>query len=352
MQPCRCVLALLVMLVLPGCGGSSPVGPTPPPTPTPSPSTGATTGKLVNVLNGDEAVAGATLSVASLGETVSDAAGQFRVQAPSTTPVPYSTRITQSGWVERNVLFKVPGDPVSISLIPASFNLTYFDEMCRSFGRVARWSSAPALIVETSVIQYSSRIATDEEVPPQAVTRTTDELRRTLVVLSAGRFTDFASIEFRRTAAGSRSSAPAGALALSWQRGLLDGFGHVAYGARYLGGSDSGITSGEVALDYDWREFGQPQGSRRDFIPVEQHELGHALGYSHTRTAPSFMYEVFLMTVSAQDRQAFEIFMQRPNGNASPDQDPAGVSHNVNSHGELVVERCPFLRVSRISRQP
>ena len=344
----RSVLALLVMLGLPACGGNSPVAPTPTaPPPTPTPIMGTTTGRLVNVLNGDEGVAGATLSVVSLGEAVSDAAGQFRVQAPSTIPIPYSTRITQSGWVERNVLFKVPGDPVSISLIPDSFNLTYFNEMCRSFGRVARWPSAPALIVETSVIQYPSRIAIDEEVPPQSVTRTTDELRRTLAVLSAGRFGDFASVEFRRTAAGTRSSAPAGALALSWQRGLLEGFGHVAYGARYLGGSDSGITSGEVALDYDWREFGQPQGSRRDFIPVEQHELGHALGYSHTRTAPSFMYEVFLMTVSALDRQAFEIFMQRPNGNASPDQDPAGVSHNASAHGGLVIERCPFLRVPR-----
>jgi hypothetical protein len=345
MRPRSSVLALLVMLGLPACGGSSPVGPTP--SPPPEPVAGTTSGRLVNVLNGDEAVAGATLSVASLGQAVSDAAGQFRLQAPSTIPSPYSTRITRSGWVERNVLFKVPGDPVSISLIPDSFNLLYFDEMCRSFGRVARWSSAPALLVETSVIQYPSRIATDDEVPPQSVTRTTDELRRTVVVLSAGRFSDFASIEFRRTAAGTRSSAPIGALALSWQQGLLEGFGHVAYGARFLGGSDAGITSGEVALDYDWREFGQPQGSRRDFIPVEQHELGHALGYSHTRTAPSFMYEVFLMTVSALDRQAFEIFMQRPNGNASPDQDPTGVSHNASAQGGLVIERCPFLRVPR-----
>ena len=345
MRPRSSVLALLVMLGLPACGGSSPVGPTP--SPPPEPVTGTTSGRLVNVLNGDEAVAGATLSVASLGQAVSDAAGQFRLQAPSTIPSPYSTRITRSGWVERNVLFKVPGDPVSISLIPDSFNLLYFDEMCRSFGRVARWSSAPALLVETSVIQYPSRIATDDEVPPQSVTRTTDELRRTVVVLSAGRFSDFASIEFRRTAAGTRSSAPIGALALSWQQGLLEGFGHVAYGARFLRGSDAGITSGEVALDYDWREFGQPQGSRRDFIPVEQHELGHALGYSHTRTAPSFMYEVFLMTVSALDRQAFEIFMQRPNGNASPDQDPTGVSHNASAQGGLVIERCPFLRVPR-----
>jgi len=98
-----------------------------------------------------------------------------------------------------------------------------------------------------------------------------------------------------------------------------------------------------VALDYEWRVFGLPQGSRRDIVPVEQHELGHALGYSHTKTAPSFMYEVFLMTVSDLDRKAFEIYMQRPNGNQSPDRDPPGVSLNLTPSGEMVVERCSFL---------
>jgi hypothetical protein len=75
-----------------------------------------------------------------------------------------------------------------------------------------------------------------------------------------------------------------------------------------------------------------------------QHELGHTLGYSHTKVAPSFMYEVFLMTVSTQDRQAFEVFMQRPSGNQTPDIDPPEAPLNFNAvTQEMQIPRCAFL---------
>lgn len=285
------------------------------------------------------------MSAGTVDPAVSDANGQFTLQASSATP--YNVRITRDGWIERGVLFKIPGASVNVSLMPASINLTYFDEMCRSFGRIARWNAAPTLVIETAVLEYPTRLASSDDVPASAIEATASELRRTLPVLSAGRFADFASVEMRRTPAGVRSTVASGTLALTWQRGLLAGFGHVAYGSRAPTAPDGGISSGEVALDFDWRVYGLPAGSRRDIVPVEQHELGHALGYSHTKTSPSFMYEVFLMTVSSLDRQAFEIFMQRPNGNRSPDEDPGDLSLNFTLPREPIIERCEFLRVNR-----
>jgi hypothetical protein len=60
------------------------------------------------------------------------------------------------------------------------------------------------------------------------------------------------------------------------------------------------------------------------------------------------MYGTFLMDVSAQDRQAFEIYMQRPSGNRAPDDDPAEISVNLlGPPGEMVISRCAFLRDPR-----
>jgi hypothetical protein len=188
-------------------------------------------------------------------------------------------------------------------------------------------------------------VATGDTVPDEIVERSIRELQQVLPLLTAERYGGFASVEVRRTPAGTVSSVPQGAIGLTWQRELLNRFGHVAYGGRSSGAPDGGLNRGEVALDDQWHIYGLPAGSRRDFFLVVQHELGHALGYSHTKTAPSFMYEVFMMTVSALDRQAFEIYMQRPSGNTSPDADPAEISVNLlGPPGEMVISRCAFLR--------
>jgi hypothetical protein len=289
-----------------------------------------------------QGVGGVTVTNEQLGETTTNAEGYFTLQAIA--PLAYAIRVRGASWVERQTYLRVPGAQTSVSLIPQALNMTYFDEMCRGFGRLMRWGAAPALIVETAVLQYGSRVASEDTVPPDVVERTMNDLRSGVALQTAGRFTDYASIEIRRTTAGTPSTVPSGAIALTWQRSLATGFGHVAYGGRSPGAADGGLVRGEVALDFDWHVHGLPAGSRRDFFNVVQHELGHSLGYSHTKVAPSFMYEVFLMTVSTQDRQAFEVFMQRPSGNQTPDIDPPDAPLNFNPvTQEMEIPRCAFL---------
>jgi hypothetical protein len=335
---------LLIAVTVHACGGSStPISPAPPAAPPVPPSLGSTIARLVSTLDRDQPIAGAAIQADPLGETTSDALGYFTLQA--SIAAPYRIRVSSASWVERQTLVKVPGDEATVSLIPNTLSLSYFDEMCRGFGRMVRWGTAPALVVETAVIEYGSRVATDDTVPDEVVERTMREMREVLPTLAAGRYEDYASIEVRRTPAGTTSFVPQGAIGLTWQRDLANRFGHVAYGGRSPGAPDGGLNRGEVALDDQWHIFGLPAGSRRDFVPVVQHELGHALGYSHTKTAPSFMYEVFLMTISPLDRQAFEIYMQRPSGNMSPDADPIGISVNLlGTSGEMDIPRCAFLR--------
>ena len=306
---------------------------------------GSTAGRVVNALDLNAGVGGANLQGDGFAVATADAAGQFTLEASSVSGVPNSVRVTGSSIVERQVLLKIPGDPVTVTTMPASFDLTYFNEMCRSFGGIARWESAPALIVETSALDYSTRVSTGETVPDAHIQSTVAELRQVIPILSAGRFGDFASIEYRNTPAGTASQRAAGAIVLTWQTHLLEKFTHVAYGGRELGSGTSGLVRGEVALDRDWHLYGLPEGSRRDYFFVLQHELGHAMGFGHTKRSPSFMYEVFLMTVSALDRQAFEIYMQRPNGNRTPDADPSGTSLNLTAPtGQMIIERCESLK--------
>lgn len=330
---------VLVLSLLTACGGGS-SSPLPPTSPAPPPAGGLTTGRVVSVLDEHHAVAGAALN-SDLGPIRADDLGYFSLTSASAGL--YALTISGTGWIERQTGIKVPGVNARLSLIPSAFDLTYFDEMCRLSGRIARWDSAPMLVVETAVLTHPTGVAIEETVPPEFVAQTVEQLRRTLPVLSAGRFPDFAGVETRRTAAGTSASFPNGAIVLTWRRGLIERFGHVAFGRRTVTALSGPITDGEVALDYDWRVFGLPAGSRRDIVPVEQHELGHTLGFSHTRRAPSFMYEVFLMTVSSLDRQAFEIFMQRPNGNQAPDRDPTGASTNLMPGGSRRVDICERL---------
>jgi hypothetical protein len=345
-QPRRGFAAAGIVLILSGCGGSgAPTAPAPgtPSTPTPPPTPGSSiTARVVSSFAPTQGIGGVTVVNEQLGETTTNADGYFTLQAIA--PLAYAIRVNGTSWVERQTYLRVPGAETSVSLIPQALNMTYFDEMCRAFGRLLRWGSAPVLVVETAVLQYGSRVASEDTVPADVVERTMNDVRSGLALQSAGRFPDFASIEIRRTTAGAASTVPSGAVGLTWQRGLGTGFGHVAYGARAPGAADGGLIRGEVALDFDWHVHGLPAGSRRDSFNVIHHELGHTLGYSHTKVAPSFMYEVFLMTVSAQDRQAFEVFMQRPSGNQTPDIDPAEAPLNFNAvTEEMQIPRCAFL---------
>ena len=326
----RTLATVCLVAVLTACGGSSrlPTTPNPPPVVPPPPVLVSTSGRIVNALDHGQGIGGATLQSDSLAGTAADGEGHFILQASAASSVPLTVRISGSSIIERTVLFKIPGDPVTVTTMPAAMDLTYFNEMCRSFGGIARWATAPALVVERAVLGYGSgRVSIGETVPEATVERTVNELRQVFPILTAGRFADFASIEYRTTPAGGVSRIPDGAIGLTWQTQLLEKFTHVAYGSREMG--TDGLIRGEVALDRDWHVHGLPAGSRRDFFNVVQHELGHAMGFSHTKKSPSFMYEVFLMTISPLDRQAFEIFMQRPNGNRSPDADPSGSSLNL-----------------------
>lgn len=292
------------------------------------PISGEITGRVVSAAPSAEGVAFAAVEREPGSAVQADAAGFFRISATGATGL-YPVTVSANGWISRRTLLRVPGPHAEVSLMSSSVNATHFDQMCRGIGgALLRWTQVPRLQIERSVITYGSRLATDEQVPAAVIDATVEKLRRVLPVLSAGRFADFASIDRVTTAVGAASSTPVGAITVTWQRGLLPGFGHVAYGARSTAG-DVDLQRGEVAQDADWHIRHLPVGSRTDFDLVLQHELGHTLGYSHTALRPSFMYETYLQGISSLDLEMFSIFFQRPSGNTAPDKDPTSASINT-----------------------
>ena len=192
---------------------------------------GRLTGRVVNALAPEAGLQDAIVDVDGVGWTISDSNGYFTLA--STEQRKYAVRVTSPSWVDRQTWMKVPGAHLDVSLIPGSFDLQFFNQMCRGFGgRLLRWTQVPVLVVETSVLEYAGKRATEEQVPVPLLDQTVEKLRRALSDQSAGRFPDFWSVERRTTPGGGTSGIPHGAIALTWQRGLVAGFGHVAYGSR------------------------------------------------------------------------------------------------------------------------
>ena len=155
-------------------------------------------------------------------------------------------------------------------------------------GRRQSWASAPALVIETSVMDYASGDLTsgfnavDAQLTNAEIAQLRDDLTEALGELTAGTLQAFRSISLERTTPGHvvRVLRP-GQIVVGRFRGVQAGTGNLGYGGRLAHGGT--ITQAAVVLD---ETFDRESSDR---LLLRTHELGHALGLNHVESQPSVM---------------------------------------------------------------
>lgn len=339
------VAALGALLLVAGCGGSSPTEPS------------STDGATSSVLQGQtvNAVDGAPLPnlTVRVGTSfpltaTSDGSGFFQVDVSAQSV--HRTVVSGASVVERETRMGGPGSGrARVSMIPSTFDLRAFDEMFRgSNARLQRWTSRPALVILASVMEYRSNTsgqsydATGEQLTDAEVEQLRTHLTEGLTFLTGGAFTSFASVEVERPAGGSRvNTLRTGQIVMGRYNGIARFANTIGYGL-WAELPDGTIAGGAMYLD---RDFDRDDNRRR---LLRIHELGHALGYQHVVSRTSIMNPSIGPEPTEFDRGGAIIAFERPVGNRSPDIDPASSALTISTgEGRWVAPRTACAMASR-----
>ena len=308
---------LALVLVVPGCGGSSPTAPT-------SPGSPSYNGMTLNVLDG-QPISGVTVKIGSQ-TAVSDASGTFQMDNPGTGSL--SATLTGASIIERRTVVTMQsGESLRQTLIPASFDIAAFDQMFRTDNRLHRWTNAPALVVLTTVLTYTQGLgsseeyyATGEQLTEAETALLIDQLTEALALLTGNHFRNFASVERESVTAGARiNPLREGKIVVGRYNGVEGLLNTIGFGQWQTEGNGR-VIGGAIYLDKD---FDKRSEARR---LLRTHELGHALGYNHVTARTSIMNPAIGPEPTIFDRQGAIIAFQRMPGNQSPDTDPGASS--------------------------
>jgi hypothetical protein len=166
--------------------------------------------------------------------------------------------------------------------------LNGLEEMLGNVRRPRRWTDTPALTILGSVMDYrpgngSEYIARSERLSESEIDEIAGDLTSALHVLSAGKFSEFASVSVLPVQAGSTANvAKAGHIVVGRFKGLRQATKAIGLGGRRTR-KDRTISAGLIILD---SEYDQTNANRH---LLRTHELGHALGYNHVHSRKSIM---------------------------------------------------------------
>jgi hypothetical protein len=275
----------------------------------------------VNVIDG-QPIGGVTIRIGSR-TAVSGADGSFNVD--NLEPGKQQAVLSAPFVIERRTTVTMPmADAVQQSLIPAQFDLNAFDEMFRSNGRLERWTSAPVLVVLTTVMNYEKSFgdgreyrASSEQLTEAETDLLVTHLTDALALLTGNTFTTFASVQ-RESAASNAlvNTIRTGKIVVGRYKGVMGLANTIGFGG-WIPDDNGQVTAGAIYLD---RDFDKASDQRR---LLRTHELGHALGYNHVTTRTSIMNPAIGPEPTAFDEQGAVIAFRRSPGNESPDSDPA-----------------------------
>lgn len=313
------------------CSGSSPSAPT---------STGGTSrlsyrGETVSAIDGTP-ISGVAIKVGSRA-AISDNLGRFELTDLQNGPA--TVTLSGTSIVERRRHLAMTADLTKETLIPSAFDLEAFDEMFRGTGQLQRWTSAPALVVLGSVMQYHGTAedvyhATSTQLTEDEVALLIEHLTEGLSLLTGGKFKSFSSIVVERPASGvPASTLRTGAIVVGRYRGMLASANTIGLGRWSTTGDTAQVTGGAIYLE---QSFDRAEDARR---LLRIHELGHALGYLHVTKRISIMNPAIGPAPTEFDRTAAVIAFERMPGNQSPDDDVAVAPRSPSGIGARTIGR-------------
>lgn len=273
-------------------------------------------GETVSAIDGTP-IAGVAVKVGTR-TALSDNLGRFELKNMEEGAA--IVTLSGSSIVERRRSVAIPAD-IKETLIPSAFDLEAFDAMFRGTGQLQRWTSAPALVVLGSVMQYHSvgsdeYQATSEQLTDDEVGLLVQHLTEGLSLLTGNRFASFSSVEVERPASGKRvNTLRTGAVVVGRYRGVQSLATTIGLGRWSNNGNTAEVVGGALYLD---STFDRSNEARR---LLRIHELGHALGYLHVTTRTSIMNPAIGAEPTDFDRNAAMIAFARMPGNQSPDSD-------------------------------
>jgi hypothetical protein len=288
------------------------------------PAPGATTrARVSDVLTG-AGLPGISASGPEISAATSNATGDLQLAAFATSSAAREVRFSGPGVVERRTYVQIPAPDVDLSLIPSHFDLAAFDQMFRQ-PVLRRWVSAPPLLVEQRVVQFTDVSMADAAATSDAMTTNEADavladLAWALPRLSAGHFPAFADVTRRTSPEGGRVMLlNPGTITVVWVAGLQSATGMWGW-SRWLYDAGGRVTGGLTMLDRDFERSGSPYARS-----LRTHELGHALGYGHVTSRTSVMHPSARYEPTPFDLDAVKIAFNRQPGNESPDTDaPTG----------------------------
>lgn len=324
--PC---IALCAALGMAACGSSS--SPSSPGGSTNTNTSGQfqTTGRLIDAIS-SASVVGVTPTTTDTRKTyvtATDANGLFTLGVDTSAASGIGFIFSGPSIVTRQTVVKVPGDAPTITVLPKTFDLVSFDEMCRT-PMLMRWTSAPPLFLQMQVLQFTG---VNDSVFPATTETMSDSDGNSIVAdlvwalpqMTGNQFTNFASSQRGTSASGSSvTMLTSGRITVGRFAGLTAATGAVGF-SRWQYQTDGTIVSGIIMLDRD-----ADRGAASVVRVVRTHELGHTMGYNHVTSRTSVMNPIAVIEPNAADLTAAKVAFLRPPGNKSPDTDPSGFSTN------------------------
>jgi len=315
----RSYLIVVVVALAAGCGGATPSSPTAPPvvvTPQPpASSTWTLAGTAMDAVTGAP-ISGASVAFAQLSTVSSNASGAWTMTGTGPVDPSQPLKVSAPGYVTHDTRVRWQSDgrtnlDIQLFRDAAPYSLAFYRDLVRNafeapdhLEPLRRWTAQPNFYINT----FNPK--TNQPIDAAELALVVNAIQQAVPQLTGGSFTA-GTIE-----SGNGARAPrVGYVTVSFSYEPKAG---------YCGHSQVGTNPGVIVINYD--RCASVCGSLKVSPEVVAHEVGHAMGFWHTKADGIMNATLFhgcaTASFSPDERLHARLAYLRPPGNLDVDVDP------------------------------